>query len=119
MTRFGLKLMAELRGPRELVDHAVLADGSGFDFVAISDHIHPWLGDHDHSPFAWSVLGAVAHATERVELATGLTCPIGLPPGPRSPSRGRPPPRRASVWPTSSSASGPRDGRSWPSCPTR
>lgn len=77
MTRFGLKLMAELRGPSELVDHAVLADRSGFDFVAISDHIHPWLGDHDHSPFAWSVLGAVAQATERVELATGLTCPIG------------------------------------------
>ncbi|CAN5775714.1 LLM class F420-dependent oxidoreductase [soil metagenome] len=76
MTRFGLKLMSELRGPRELVDHAVAAEKANFDFVAISDHIHPWLGDHHHSPFAWSVLGAVAHATDRIDLATGLTCPI-------------------------------------------
>ena len=26
-------------------------------------------------PYAWSVLGAVAHATERVELLTYVTCP--------------------------------------------
>lgn len=77
MTRFGLKLMSELRGPRQLVDHAVAAEEAGFDFVAISDHIHPWLPEHDHSPYAWSVLGAVAQATERLDLATGLTCPIG------------------------------------------
>ncbi|QXC59738.1 TIGR03557 family F420-dependent LLM class oxidoreductase [Aquihabitans sp. G128] len=77
MTRFGLKLMSELRGPRELVAHAVAAEEAGFGFVAISDHIHPWLSDHDHSPFAWSVLGAVAHATSELDLATGLTCPIG------------------------------------------
>lgn len=77
MTRFGLKLMCELRGPRELVDHAVAAEEAGFDFVAISDHIHPWLPEHQHSPFAWSVLGAVASATDQVDLATGLTCPIG------------------------------------------
>jgi G6PDH family F420-dependent oxidoreductase len=29
-----------------------------------------------HSPYAWSVLGAVAQATARVELATLVTCPI-------------------------------------------
>jgi G6PDH family F420-dependent oxidoreductase len=28
-----------------------------------------------HAPYAWSVLGAVAHATERVELMTYVTCP--------------------------------------------
>ncbi|WP_367349192.1 LLM class flavin-dependent oxidoreductase [Sphingobium yanoikuyae] len=27
-------------------------------------------------PFAWSVLGAIAHATDRIGIATGLTCPI-------------------------------------------
>ena len=74
--RFGLKLMSELRGPRELVEHAVMAEAHGFDFVAISDHIHPWLPEHEHSPFAWSVLGAVAHATSDLDIATGLTCPI-------------------------------------------
>ena len=77
MTTYGWKLMAELHGPGELVRQAVAAEAAGCDFVAISDHFHPWLGDHDHSPFAWSVLGAVAHATERVGIATGLTCPIG------------------------------------------
>ena len=77
MTRFGLKLMSEMRSPAELVEHAVAAEEAGLEFVSISDHIHPWLSDHDHSPFAWSVLGAVAQATERIELATGLTCPIG------------------------------------------
>src|SRR5205823_5262009 len=33
---------------------------AGFDFVTISDHFHPWLFSHHHSPYAWSVLGALA-----------------------------------------------------------
>jgi G6PDH family F420-dependent oxidoreductase len=69
--------MAELRSARELVAHAVAAEEAGFDFVAISDHFHPWLPEHEHSPFAWTVLGAVAQATDALDLATGLTCPIG------------------------------------------
>lgn len=77
MARFGFKLMAELRSARELVAHAVAAEEAGFEFVAISDHFHPWLPEHEHSPFAWTVLGAVAQATSELDLATGLTCPIG------------------------------------------
>ena len=76
MTRFGLKLMSELRDARTLVRHAQVAEERGLEFVCISDHIHPWLPEHDHSPFAWTVLGAVAAATD-MEMATGLTCPIG------------------------------------------
>lgn len=76
MPSFGVKLMSELRPPGELVEQAVEAEHRGFDFVAISDHIHPWLGDHEHSPAAWPVLGAVADATERIGLVTGITCPI-------------------------------------------
>ena len=76
MPSFGVKLMSELRTPGELVQHAVEAEQRGLDFVAISDHIHPWLGDHEHSPAAWPVLGAVAAKTERIGIATGLTCPI-------------------------------------------
>ncbi len=34
------------------------------------------MESHGHSPFAWSVLGAIAETTERVGIATGLTCPI-------------------------------------------
>src|SRR5699024_6555996 len=29
-----------------------------------------------HAPYVWSVLGAVAHVTERVDLCTYATCPI-------------------------------------------
>lgn len=73
--QFGYKLMSETTGPRELVRNARLAEDAGFDFVALSDHYLPWLESHGHSPFAWSVLGAIAETTERVGIATGLTVP--------------------------------------------
>ena len=75
MTNFGYTLMTEQAGPRELVDHAVGAERVGFDFEVMSDHYFPWLSAQGHAPYAWSVLGAVAHATERVGLMTYVTCP--------------------------------------------
>ena len=74
--RIGYTLMTEQSGPRELVRHAPLAERSGFDFAVMSDHYFPWLEEQAHSPYAWSVLGAVAQATEQVELMTFVTCPI-------------------------------------------
>ncbi|WP_329558078.1 TIGR03557 family F420-dependent LLM class oxidoreductase [Streptomyces uncialis] len=73
--RIGYKLMAESFGPAELVRQAVRAESAGFDFVEISDHYHPWLEEQGHSPFAWTVLGAIAERTGRIGLATGVTCP--------------------------------------------
>ena len=73
--KIGFKLMAETFGPDELVRQATLAEQAGMDFVEISDHYHPWLYNHGHSPFAWSVLGAIAVRTERIRLGTGVTCP--------------------------------------------
>lgn len=73
--KFGYKLASEAFGPAELVRQAVAAEAAGFDFVEISDHYHPWLDVQGHSPFAWSVLGAIAARTEKVGLATGVTCP--------------------------------------------
>ena len=75
MTNFGYTLMTEQAGPRELVTHAVEAERVGFDFEVMSDHYFPWLSAQGHAPYAWSVLGAVAHATERVGLMTYVTCP--------------------------------------------
>lgn len=75
MTDFGYTLMTEQSGPRELVDYAVAAERVGFDFEVSSDHYSPWLTEQGHAPYAWSVLGAVAHATERVGLMTYVTCP--------------------------------------------
>ncbi len=73
--QYGYKLSAEGFGPKELVRQAQLAEASGFDFVEMSDHYHPWLDSQGHSPFTWTVLGAIAAETDRVGLATGVTCP--------------------------------------------
>ncbi|MCP2260719.1 F420-dependent oxidoreductase, G6PDH family [Streptoalloteichus tenebrarius] len=76
MVAFGYTLMTEQAGPKDLVDHAVRAEACGFDFQVMSDHYFPWIDEMGHSPYAWSVLGAVAHATERTELMTYVTCPL-------------------------------------------
>ncbi|MFQ6395598.1 TIGR03557 family F420-dependent LLM class oxidoreductase [Nocardia sp. KC 131] len=73
--KVGYKLSAEGFGPAELIRQAVRAEAAGFDFVEISDHFHPWLDEQGHSPFAWTVLGAIAARTDRIGLATGVTCP--------------------------------------------
>lgn len=75
MTRFGYTLMTEQSGPKDLVRNAIGAEHVGFDFEVCSDHYSPWLSAQGHAPYAWSVLGAVAHATERIDLLTYVTCP--------------------------------------------
>lgn len=74
-TRFGYTLMTEQSGPRDLVRYAAMAEDAGFDFELCSDHYSPLAGQPGDAPYAWSVLGAVAQATERVELMTDVTCP--------------------------------------------
>jgi len=73
--QIGFKLSAEDFGPMENVRLAVRAEEAGFDFVEMSDHFLPWHEAQEHSPFTWSVLGAIANETERIDLATGVTCP--------------------------------------------
>ncbi|KRB74098.1 LLM class F420-dependent oxidoreductase [Nocardioides sp. Root190] len=75
MTSFGYTLMTEQSGPRELVGYARDAEEAGFDFLVSSDHYSPWLTEQGHAPYAWTVLGAVAQVTSRVELMTYVTCP--------------------------------------------
>jgi alkanesulfonate monooxygenase SsuD/methylene tetrahydromethanopterin reductase-like flavin-dependent oxidoreductase (luciferase family) len=45
-----------------LVRGVALAEEAGFDF----DHYFPWLDSQGHSPYAWSVLGAAAQATDHI-----------------------------------------------------
>src|SRR5262245_47399310 len=73
--RLGYKLMSEELGPRALVANALRAEDVGFDLAAISDHYFPWLEEKGHAPFIWSVLGAIATATEHIDLMTAVTCP--------------------------------------------
>jgi G6PDH family F420-dependent oxidoreductase len=75
MTRFGYTLMTEQSGPKDLVRNAISAEDRGFDFEVCSDHFSPWLASQGHAPNAWAVLGAVAQATDRVDLYTYVTCP--------------------------------------------
>jgi G6PDH family F420-dependent oxidoreductase len=76
LTKIGYTMMCEQTGPKELVSDVRAAESAGFDFAVISDHYFPWLDSMGHSPYAWSVLGAAAHATERIDLMTYVTCPI-------------------------------------------
>ena len=73
--RIGYKLATEGFGPRELIRQAVLAEQAGFDFVEMSDHYHPWVEAQGHSAFTWSLLSAIVMKTDRIGLATGVTCP--------------------------------------------
>ena len=75
MTRIGYALSSEEHGPRDLVRNARSAEEAGFTFALISDHFHPWIERHPHSPFVWGVLGAIAEATDRLVVGTGVTCP--------------------------------------------
>lgn len=76
MTRFAYFCGHEQFQPEELVRHAALAERVGFDFLVVSEHFHPWVDDLGASGFAFSTLGAIAQATERVGLATGVTTPL-------------------------------------------
>jgi G6PDH family F420-dependent oxidoreductase len=75
VTAFGYTLSSEEHSPKELVANARRAEESGFDFVSISDHFHPWVSAQGHSPFVWSVLGAIAAGTERLQVGVGVSCP--------------------------------------------
>src|SRR3954447_6042400 len=75
MTSIGYALSSEERKLHELVEQARMAESAGFEFALISDHFHPWLDEQGESPFVWSVLGAIAEATERIPIGTGVTCP--------------------------------------------
>jgi len=75
MAEIGYKLSSEEHASQALVENAVRAEAAGFSFALISDHFHPWIDRQGQSPFVWGVLGAVANATERLHVGTGVTCP--------------------------------------------
>ena len=76
MPELGYALSSEDFPPTELVRQAALAERSGFSFLLISDHYHPWIPKQGHSPFVWATLGGIAQATEKIVVGTGVTAPI-------------------------------------------
>jgi G6PDH family F420-dependent oxidoreductase len=74
MADIGVFLSSEEHGPEVLVQQARWAEEAGFRSMLISDHFHPWTGAQGESPFVWSVIGAIAAATN-LKVTTGVTCP--------------------------------------------
>jgi G6PDH family F420-dependent oxidoreductase len=75
MVRIGYTLSSEEQAPGDLLLYGRIAEESGFDFLTISDHFHPWTSTQGQSPLVWSVLGGLSVKTERVEIMTAVTCP--------------------------------------------
>ncbi len=73
--KIGYFLSSEEWGPHELVELAVKAKAAGFEGLWISDHYHPWNDEQGHSPFVWSVIGAIAQAAPGMKVTTAVTCP--------------------------------------------
>jgi coenzyme F420-dependent glucose-6-phosphate dehydrogenase len=76
VTKFAYFCGHEQWQPEDLVRHAVLAEEAGFDFVLVSEHFHPWVDDVGAAGYAFSTIGAMAQATTRVEIGTGVTTPL-------------------------------------------
>ncbi|MGZ7049185.1 MAG: TIGR03557 family F420-dependent LLM class oxidoreductase [Methanobacterium sp.] len=75
MVEIGYKLSSEKYPPLDLIKCAKKAEDAGFDFAMISDHYHPWTNREGNSPFVWGTLGGISQITDRITLATGVTCP--------------------------------------------
>jgi len=73
--RYGYKASAEQFAPRELLTFSRTAEFAGLDSVAVSDHFQPWRHRTGHAPNSLVWLGALAQATERVQLATSVLTP--------------------------------------------
>jgi len=76
VTRFAYFCGHEQWQPEQLVEHAVRAERAGFDALVVSEHFHPWVDDTSAAGFAFSTIGAIAHATDHVAIATGVTTPL-------------------------------------------
>jgi G6PDH family F420-dependent oxidoreductase len=74
MMRIGYFLSCEEYSPAELIEQAVAAEAAGFQALWISDHFHPWNDEQGHSPFVWSMIGAISQACA-LPITTAVTCP--------------------------------------------
>ena len=73
--RIGYVLAGEDHPASSLVKSGLQAERSGFDFLFVSDHFHPWNRSQGCSSFVWSVLGALSHATCSIQLYSAVSCP--------------------------------------------
>ncbi len=74
-TRFGFHPLADLISPQRVLEESVMAAKSGFEGIFIPDHFHPW-NVAEGTPFAWTLIAAVAERTSGILVGTAVTCPI-------------------------------------------
>ncbi|HEX6390691.1 MAG TPA: TIGR03557 family F420-dependent LLM class oxidoreductase [Solirubrobacteraceae bacterium] len=73
--RYWVQLATEQFTPPQIVRQAQEAERAGFDALNVSDHFQPWW-EPGESGHAWVMLGAIAQATERIAIGTGVTAPV-------------------------------------------
>jgi coenzyme F420-dependent glucose-6-phosphate dehydrogenase len=73
--RVGFHPLADLVSPQRVLEESVLATKSGFRGIFIPDHFHPW-NVAEGTPFAWTLIAAVAERTRDVPVGTAVTCPM-------------------------------------------
>jgi G6PDH family F420-dependent oxidoreductase len=73
--KIGYFLSCEEWAPQDLIQQAIQAREAGFEALWISDHYHPWNDEQGHSPFVWSVIGALSRETPELPVTTAVTCP--------------------------------------------
>jgi coenzyme F420-dependent glucose-6-phosphate dehydrogenase len=73
--RYWTQLATEQFPPSDLVRQAREAEAAGFDGACLSDHFQPWW-EPGESGQAWTALGAIGQATERIPIGTGVTAPV-------------------------------------------
>jgi len=74
--RLGWWLSSEEHDPRDLVRHASLAEDAGFETALISDHLRPWVPSQANAAHVWTVLGAIAHVTDGMEVGIGVSAMV-------------------------------------------
>jgi coenzyme F420-dependent glucose-6-phosphate dehydrogenase len=75
MPAYWTQLAMEQFPPSDLVRQAAAAERAGFDGLNVSDHYQPWW-ERGEAGQAWTALGAIGQATERILVGTGVTAPV-------------------------------------------
>ncbi len=72
---FGIKAAHEQFSPKQLLEHAILAEKVGFESVWASDHFHPWAHTNAQCGFTWIWMASVGERTKTLKIGTGVTTP--------------------------------------------